>query len=433
MTEKRRLILIELNEVNFEVARHYVDRLKLDNFRRLFANGVRRTSSEGTYEQLEPWIQWVSAHSGQTAAEHGIFRLGDIVGQQVPQFFEQLESRGLRVGAVSPMNAENRLKRPAYFVPDPWTKTPSDPSLWSRLLTRAVSQAVNDNSEGRITLLNALALGAGLLRFARPKNYRRYADLARRSRGAPWRKALFLDLFLNDLHLGLLDKHRPDFSTLFLNAGAHIQHHYFLNSPHVATDGPRNPGWYVAASEDPLAEMFQVYDGILGEYLDRRDTSLLIATGLTQVPYPYVTFYYRPKAHETLLRQLGLSPKAVHPRMTRDFLVEFEDDAQALAAERLLRGLTSSTDGVALFEEVDNRGASLYVTLTYPNEVTPSTTVLGCANPLKLQDHVVFVAVKNGMHDANGFICCHGDMARFAPTDGAHVKSLHTAVLDFFA
>jgi hypothetical protein len=142
----RPLVLIELNEANFDVARPYVARQGLKGFRTLMAGHRARTSSETEYPKWEPWIQWVLAHSGLAADEHRAFRLGDIVGKPVPQIFEQLAACGLRVGCVSPMNAENRLRRPAYFVPDPWTATPTDGSFWSRSLGAAIAQAVNDNA-----------------------------------------------------------------------------------------------------------------------------------------------------------------------------------------------------------------------------------------------------------------------------------------------
>ena len=141
----KRLLLIELNEVNFDVAKTYVDKLGLAAFGRLLSGRSILTSAEANYEELEPWIQWPSVHSGLSSAEHGIFRLGDMVGSGVPQIFEQLEQQGLRVGCISPMNAENRLRAPAYFVPDPWTQTSSDGSWWSRSLGAAIAQAVNDN------------------------------------------------------------------------------------------------------------------------------------------------------------------------------------------------------------------------------------------------------------------------------------------------
>jgi hypothetical protein len=428
----KRLILIELNEVNLGVAQQYIQPLGLKNLGAVCAGELRRTSSEARYEDLEPWIQWVSAHSGLAAHEHGIFRLGDIVGSRVPQMFEQLEAHGLSVGAVSPMNAENRLSRPAYFLPDPWTKTPTDGSFWSQALSGAISQAVNDNSGGRITARSAAALLLGLLRFARPRHYGLYARLAARSRGAPWRKALFLDLFLHDVHWALMQAHRPHFSTVFLNAGAHIQHHYFLNSQLIAKPELRNPAWYVSPTEDPVAEMLQVYDTILSDYLNDDGTDLIVATGLTQQPYDRVKFYYRLKDHAAFLHRLQLRHTRVIPRMTRDFLIEFASADDALAAARQLAALRMSSDNSPVFGEIDNRGDNLFVTLTYPHEIHADSVVLGGSAPIPLAEHVVFVAIKNGMHASQGYLWCRGEVAHFAPADGAHVKCLHDTVMQYF-
>ena len=48
---------------------------------------------------------------------------GDGPAAKLPQIWETLEGKGLRVGAFSPMNAGNATKHAAFFVPDPWTQT----------------------------------------------------------------------------------------------------------------------------------------------------------------------------------------------------------------------------------------------------------------------------------------------------------------------
>lgn len=430
---RKPLVLIELNEVNFDVARGYVERLGLKNFKSLLDGPRVRTSSEAEYAQWEPWIQWVSAHSGLTATEHGVFRLGDIVGTGVPQFFEQVEALGYSVGCVSPMNAENRLKRPAYFVPDPWTATPTDGSFWSRALGQAIAQAVNDNAQGRITLRSAASLALGLLRFARPSHYGLYTKLALNSRGAPWRKALLLDLFLHDLHWNLVRRHRPAFSTLFINAGAHIQHHYFFNSRAVAGMPLRNPDWYVASDVDPFAEMLTVYDAILGDYLSLgAQADLIVATGLTQQPYDKLKYYYRLTDHAGFLAQVGIPFRAVLPRMTRDFLIEFDTADQAAVAQSKLASCRSAQDGQPIFGDMDNRGDSLFLSLVYPNEITPDFELVFDGGRVRLAPWVTFVAIKNGRHDPRGYAFFRGDIARNAPADGAHVKGLHDTVMRHF-
>lgn len=430
---RRSLILVALNEINFDIARHYVGPLRLMSFERLLEAGGIRTIAEDDYALLEPWIQWPSIHTGLSAAEHGIFRLGDIVDSRVPQIFEQLEEAGLRVGCVSPMNAANRMRAPAYFIPDPWTRTLTDGSWWSRNLASAISQAVNDNAQSHITPRSAAVLASASIRFARPSNYGLYGSLARRSRGAPWRKALFFDLFLHDLHLRLFQGRRADFSTVFFNAGAHIQHHYFFNSPFLKAVGAENPAWYAPPDVDPLGEMLQVYDRILADYLALRGTEIIVATGLAQKPYDRAKFYYRLRDHAGFLRSLGVTFRRVEPRMTRDFLIEFDDAHDAAASVGLLERCVIAGSEMKLFGEVDNRGRSVFVTLTYPHLIDESTRFLvGSNGPIALSPHVAFVAVKNGMHQSEGFAFATPGARRHLPPDAQHVKALHAAIRGYF-
>ena len=147
------LILLELNEINFEVAKYYIDDgEELPGFKKLFDNGVHSTESEHKYSNLEPWIQWPSVHTGKSYEEHGVFRLGDFINSDQEQFFEKVERAGYKVGAISPMNASNRLKNPTYFIPDPWTQTSSDDSYFSKSISKAINQAVNDNSKSKLTI-----------------------------------------------------------------------------------------------------------------------------------------------------------------------------------------------------------------------------------------------------------------------------------------
>src|SRR3979409_1211562 len=90
----RRLIFIELNEINFDIVGAYLATKPLPAFRSLLSGYCVRTTAEQRYEFLEPWIQWPSVHTGLSAKEHSVFRLGDIVNSQVPQIFERLEKHG---------------------------------------------------------------------------------------------------------------------------------------------------------------------------------------------------------------------------------------------------------------------------------------------------------------------------------------------------
>ena len=60
--------------------------------------------------------------------------------------------------------------------------------------------------------------------------------------------------------------------------------------------------------------------------------------------------------------------------------------------------------GNKLFEQVENKGLSLFVSLTYPYEINKKTLVVGKNSEFSLQEHVVFVALKNGIHSDKGYL-----------------------------
>jgi hypothetical protein len=276
----------------------------------------------------------VTAHTGMPLRDHGVFRLGDIVNTDHDQIWEQLERRGVRVGAVSPMNAKNRLKRPAFFIPDPWTRTEVSAPPVARRLYDAISIAVNENANGKMGATVAWRLLRGLLAYARPGNYLQYARYLFGSlRGGPWRRALFLDMLLGDLFVREVQRTAPQFATLFLNAGAHIQHHYMFCSS--AYEGERrNPSWYIKPGLDPVLEVLELYDRIVGTV--RRqfpDARIMLATGLHQDPHERTTYYWRLRQHAQFLGKIGVRFVSVESLMSRDFLVRCASRQQAAEAQ----------------------------------------------------------------------------------------------------
>jgi hypothetical protein len=402
------LLFLELNEVNFEYLEHYFSRGLLPHLESfLGAHGYQRTSSEETYALVEPWIQWVTAHTGQTYSEHGVLRLGDMVEHDHEQIWERLERRGLKVGAVSPMNARNNLTSAAFFVPDPWTRTRIDVPPAYRSLHEAICRSVAYNAEGKLTAAAAIDLARGIARTARGANYRHYLAYALRARSRRWLRAAFLDQLLADLFITLVGRTQPDFATLFLNGAAHVQHHYMFSSS--AYDGPfRNPDWYIAPGIDPLLDIYSLYDRILGEVRARFPSArIMLATGLHQDPYTSATFYWRLADHDAFLRKIGIAFDEVQPLMSRDFVIACGSAEQALVAERRLLQATAD-DGKPLFE-VDNRGSDLFVMLTYPDDVGPDLGFsIGNEAFANLRADVVFVALKNGHHNGTGYFSDSG-------------------------
>ena len=427
---KKKLIFIELNELNFDIVKKYVNSEKLNNLKKIIEGNFIETESESEYKLIEPWIQWVTIHTGLTANEHKVFRLGDIVNKDLPQIFEEIEKKGYEVGAIMPMNTSNRLKNPKFFIPDAWTQTKTDGSFWSNLLHNSLSKIVNDNSKKQFSILSLFLLLICFLKFSKIKNYFLYLGLIFKGIKYKYNLAIFLDLFLHDVHLTLFQKHKPNFSSIFFNASAHIQHHYFFNTKYDNDSMQKNPDWYLSDKKDPFLEVLRLYDKIIGDYLNLKEYNLIITTGFSQKKYDRVKFYYRLKKHNIFLNKLGIKFKETFPRMTRDFLVTFENEREASIAENILLSV-KSIDNESIFTEIENRGTSLFVVLGYPKEITNNFIIISNGKKLNFYNEVAFVGLKNGMHNSKGFIYLDNSFEK-KYNDGFNIKLIHGIILDYF-
>ncbi|MCY7290754.1 MAG: alkaline phosphatase family protein [Ferruginibacter sp.] len=399
----QKVILLGLNELNFDYIEAYIQQGHLPNFKNLFIRyGFGQTTSEKSYELLEPWIQWVSIHTGKTYNEHKVFRLGDIVERQdLRQLWEIAQEKGLSVGAISPFNARNNLKNDGFFVPDPWTQTTVTGEPVLQKMSQAVSNAVNNNANSSVSKGSAIALLRGVLKYVPILRWPHYLAMGLKLK-RKFTKSAILDNILGDTFLTLWKKNQPDFSSLFLNAGAHIQHHYMFNSA-IYNGNQKNPDWYIPANEDPLLDILKEYDLLLGRIM-KLGCHMFVATGLHQKPHLHTTFYWRLKNHEEFLKLAGITSfKAVIPRMSRDFLIECNSNAEAATVQAVAESVTAN--GINVFT-VDNRGTSLFVELTYDEDVKEGTTIAVNNNntSIDLHKYVSFVAIKNGEHDGIGYL-----------------------------
>ena len=398
---KKKLLLIQLNEINFDLVREYSKEFKFKFFNNEFFRKLLITNSEEKYELLEPWIQWVSIYTGKRADSHQIYRLGDIKKYNGETVFNIIEKLSKSIGVVCSMNLENNLKKPKYFFSDPWTKTFSGPGKIIKFISNTISDVVNLNSHKSIPKLLYCKTFIVLLLSFRFKNIYLYSKLIFNFK-KKWNKALLLDLMLHDLHLDLIKKHKTDFSSIFFNAGAHIQHHYFFNSKHFRQKNLTNPKWYIKKKYDPILDMILFYDKILSEYKELNKYEIILATGLSQEPYNRVKYYYRLKNHENFFENLNINFLKIEPRMTRDFLVIFKDDNEKNSAIQKLNKLNQvNKKEIFSFEDRNN---SIFVTLKLHEEVHKNEQILTQdEKKISIKDHIVFVALKNGMHNSKGY------------------------------
>ena len=447
------LVFLQLNELNFHYVDRYIELGYLPNFGRFFAeHGYSETTSETRHRLANPWIQWPTVHTGLDYHEHGVFRLGDIVDTDHPHIYEVLEQQGVSVAALSPFNAKNNTLHPAFFVPDPWTKTKFVGSKDLKFIYEALCEVTDDYAKDRVSLSAGIKLLLGSIpniHWLSAPAYVREA-LAYALRGKTWYRAIVCDRLLFDTFISQWDKHQPEFATLFLNGAAHLQHHYLFSSK-VYPGTRRNPQWHVKAGEDPLLDILRLYDEFLGKLTSRlADTRLLIATGLHQAPHERTTYYYRLHDHTQLLALLGIEYMATYRLMTEDFVLHFENETQASEARTKLsevrtvgrqdifyvetadRAIRTTETSDQMFQ-IEDRGDSLYV------QLKPTATQIPQGLSLQLDTTVVenvdrMVALaqyKNTHHVGTGYFADSAVTAGEGPTS-IPLKSVFTIITDAF-
>lgn len=208
-TNNKKLIFIELNEVNFDFVKKYSLIFNFKFFNNFFFEKLKKTYSEKEYHLLEPWIQWVTIHTGLKADDHKVLRLGDIKNFNKDQIFESVEKKNRSVGVICAMNAKNNIENPHYFISDAWTNTNSGPGKWNKFVANNLSRVINLNSHKKIPFKVYLNILIILLISFRLVNLKTYLKLIIKSFSKKWFKALVLDLLLHDIHIKKLKKKIP--------------------------------------------------------------------------------------------------------------------------------------------------------------------------------------------------------------------------------
>ncbi len=412
----KRVIQLELNEVSKVLLDELVGNGELPNFRRVVQDWeYGETVSESRYEWLEPWIQWVTVHTGKSYEEHRISHLGDSNLLSHPQIWETLEDNGIESCIFGCMNARRGRATGGMFLPDPWAKVNETypahlAALWEFLSTRVQAHATRGPKVPlRKGLAASLRLGVPIPFLAAVA-----CQIARQKiePHSAWRLASLFDEYLAHMFTSVVERCDYGFNALFLNCVAHYQHHFWRRrqpshfAPHVVAPdcGP---------NDDPVRHGLRAYDRILGRILQpldgRDDTLVLIVTGLSQVPYTEEEsrggmHYYRLNDHKRFVEKLGLSASRVHPLMSRDWQIGADSPAEMAALMASLAGVT--VDGEPLFRVREGQTGYLFIETSCTKALPATSLILDRSGRTigRFHDLVSSTAIKSGAHSTTGSV-----------------------------
>jgi hypothetical protein len=403
----KRLLLIELNEFSVELLQRGLRELPLPNIGRMLAMRPGRTYADDRIEHhgLDPWVQWVCVHTGQPSSRHGVIHLGDTPAKlDCLQLWEALSAGGISSGIWGAMNSKRgNAGNCMFFLPDPWTF--SEPAFPDRLndllaLPRYYSRNYLDVSVwrffGNALRLCRYALGSGaLLRLSGliPLMLR---GLANNGVNNQLLFSLF-DLFSATLFVAKREQASPQFSLIFLNSIAHIQHHRWNEGERLNSD---------------LRFALLAMDRVLGILFASRaeGEAVVIMNALSQrnVSEEAPLVGYRQINPGDFLTAAGFTGHRVEQLMTNDAHVFFADRSQRDNAVRALAD--AHIGGKALFQaeaDADAEGKLFYQIVLW--DELPRDAVLEINHRrLRFFEHFDVLGVRTGAHVPEGQFYCDG-------------------------
>lgn len=397
------MILLELNEFNPDLLGRAAHELDLPRLQSLLELPAATTTTPDRTERagLDPWVQWVSIHTGVPSDRHGVAHLAEAHRLEVPQIWEVLDAHGISSGVWGAMNARRGTAADCrFFFPDPWTWTEhAHPDSLNGLLAlpRYYAQNYLDLATWDLCLAGLKTTGfmlrPGSLRALLPAAGPALGTLARHGPGSHVLFALF-DLVSTELFIAHCARHRPRFKVLFLNSIAHLQHHK----------------WHEPDALSPeMVPVFRLLERMIGRLLDAfpETEPLVVVNAFSQKCTAHKNQYlYRQINPREFLRSAKVAFDRVEQMMTNDAHVFFATDDDAAHAAEILSA--STVDGGRRLFEVTRRAAApreLFYQVDFWEDVREGATIT--INDMTFPFASLFekVVLRTGEHVPEGRLC----------------------------
>ena len=328
------MLIVELNEFDPEFLKQSSKKLNLKNIQKIFNLKHSKTTTNETVEHhgLDPWVQWVSIHTGVKFANHKISRLGETKIQSRDQIWNKLsKEKNIKCGVWGVINAPSAgLKGDNFFLPDPWSfEEEAYPDSINDFLALPRYMSKNYLSPDKKKLI---------LPFLRMLYF-----IFRNRGGGKTRKIIklflvgtkiaginihtlstLLDYMSTIYFITQKNKSKTNFNIIFLNHIAHLQHQFWSVSSRITNH---------------MKFGLIICDEIMNLLFKEVETSeqLLIINGLKQrLIEDKIVNIYRQKDPEIFFYKLGIKYGLLEQNMTNDGILIFDNTEAANIAEDTL-------------------------------------------------------------------------------------------------
>jgi hypothetical protein len=408
------MLLVELNEFNDGLLQNVARAHKLRHLTGMLSWNHAKTWTSDEYETgyLEPWVQWVSVHTGTPSSQHKVKNLGDVPNLAEDQIWERWSKRGLTSIVWGVMNGNRRNAETCkIFVPDPWTFSEDVyPSRYQGLIGLPRYLAKNYLDFSKLTAARkGFDLVSTLIRSTKGSDLVDGFRIFRRGLAQFGTTNVVFIVFFEYLSamafIRAVEQNRPDAAILFINMLAHVQHHYWK-----AGDGSACPQIEFAAmaTDEILGKLSSRCKGLVG------DGRVAIMNALSQTctieEPPWIL--YRPTNHAALISFLGLKPTRVEPLMTYDAHVFFATIEDARAGAEVLE--SAKIDGKRLFvvEPDDHDPLKIFYRVEMHDPVQGDAEFVFRNEAARFNDHFTMIVQRTGKHNQSGDLFANFEIGR---------------------
>jgi hypothetical protein len=414
------VIVLEFNELTPVLIDRFISEARLPNFKILRDQSITAiTEADESPPFLEPWIQWVTVHTGLPYSRHGCFDLNDGARFKAPRIWDIVSNAGGRVWICGSMNAgvmSDAIN--GLVLPDPWaTEVKAVPEAFFEPYERFVRAHVQEHSKGKAEVSKQDIVRFGKFMMANGLSARTVWTTIRQLVGEfgekiNWRRATILDQLQWDVFRSIYKETQPALSTFFLNSTAHFQHfHWREMEPEIFS---------IQASEyekkmyrDAIGYGYEQMDKLVGEALNLAgsETSIVLATALSQKPM--LTHeenggrqLFRHHNHKALLAYAGVTELFEYsPIMSQQFVLRFGSGREAISAAQKIEALRLD-DGqqVMLARRDGDQVLSGCMIEAWPAKTALVTS--GASNEVVYFSEMFYPleALRSGMHHPDGVL-----------------------------
>jgi hypothetical protein len=293
-TGGRKVLLLEFNEITWSLIDPMIARGRLPNLARM-----RREGAWGSPEALEkpphldPWITWVTVHTGVDRSVHGATVLEqDSATITAKRSWDYVSEAGKSVGVFGSISAYPPRPVAGFMVPGPFA--PGSETYPEYL------RPVQDLNRRYTQVHNKIEQGSGVFGMAREAMDVFRLGLSAATAGRivqqlavekarphlRWKRVGLQPLVNFDVFSTLYQRYRPDFATWHTNHAAHYMHHYWRAMDDSKFPVPSTPEEKIKYGE-AVEHGYDLCDELLGRFLRMvdKDTVVVLASSMGQQPY----------------------------------------------------------------------------------------------------------------------------------------------------